>query len=121
MFPTSPEVERRDLHVMRHPAVDCDAYQTTDVACSSDTDLWIMSRESVVQHGKKSALECPSSDHYGDQTEYEGNDRKGDRRETLDATLSQAVNTESWEWVSGQPEQVNKLTELLEICSPAEW
>ncbi len=79
-----------------------------------------MSRELVVQHGKKSALECPSSDHYGDQTEYEGNDRKGDRRETLDATLSQAVNTESWEWVSGQPEQVNKLTELLEICSPAE-
>jgi hypothetical protein len=39
----------------------------------------------------------PSGAHYGDQTEHKGNDRKGDRHETLDATFCQAMNPESWE------------------------
>jgi len=38
--------------------------------------------------------------------------------EDLDEALCQAMNTESWEWASSQPEEeVNEPTELREICS----
>jgi hypothetical protein len=59
---------------------------------------------------------------YGDHTEHKGDDRKGDRKETLDETLCQAMNPgESREWVSSQREQeVNQPTELRETCSPVQ-
>ena len=42
-YSTSLEDEKCDLHVMRHSAVACDVYQTTDVAYPNDWELQIMS------------------------------------------------------------------------------
>jgi hypothetical protein len=64
-----------------------------------------VNRESSVQLEKNYALLRPSTGHYGDHTENKGNDRKEHRCETLDATLRQAMNAESREWASSQPEQ----------------
>jgi hypothetical protein len=40
---TAPEDEKCDLHVMRHSAMTCDVYQTTDVGNKTDGQLQIMS------------------------------------------------------------------------------
>jgi hypothetical protein len=39
----------------------------------------------------------PTITHYGDHTEHKGDDRKGDRQETLEETLCQAMNSGIWE------------------------
>jgi hypothetical protein len=73
---------------MRHSAVVCDVYQTTDVPYLDDSELWIMSTGvRLFSMKKKYALLRPSSGHYGGHTKHEGYGRKEDGRETLYATL----------------------------------
>jgi hypothetical protein len=67
---------------------------------------------------KNYALVRPNTARYGDHAEHKSNYRKEHRCETLDETFCEAMNTESWEWLSSQPEQeANELTELQEMCS----
>lgn len=82
---------------MRHSAVACDIYQTTDVEYRNDSELSNkVNCDSAVQN-RKSALRGPSSGHDGDHTKYKGDDRESDRHETLDAPFCQAINTDSWD------------------------
>lgn len=99
---TSPEEESRNLHVMKHSAVACDVYQTTDVTYLTDSELSNnVNCDSAVRHEKPAPM-GPSSAHYGDQTEHKGDDRKGDWREALDEADRQSIDPEGWEWVSSQ-------------------
>jgi len=78
---------------MRHSAVACEVYQTTDVAYRNDSELSNNVNCDTVVQNRESALRGPSSGHDGDHTEYKGDNRKGDRHETLGAALCQAINT----------------------------
>ena len=82
------------LHDMRHSAIVCDAYQTTDVEYLYDSGLWIMSIGGRVLSIKRNHTPLPPSrGHNGDHTEHKGNDRKEHRCEALDETLCEAMNT----------------------------
>jgi hypothetical protein len=93
---------------MRHSATACDVYQMTEKAYLYRWELSNGVNWNSSVGMKKNALRDPSSGRCSDHTEHKGNERKGYRSKTLDATLGQAMDPKSSEWVSSQREQEAK-------------